>query len=219
MAIPNPTTITLNPPHHHTNDSKTNPNNKNTPPYITFLTGTWHVTHSSLPLWKDKRNVSITYTPIPSQNASTTAGSGSGDDPTTKLDDLVQYQSRDPSKTKIHTVHGIDTPSVSNPGAWDWRGKGWLMIASSHWEVLGFGEIEPEQAGAGNGTGSEEERNAWVVTYFAKTLFTPAGIDVYSRRKEGVSEDILEGIFRALRGLQVPEIGGLVDGVFEIPRD
>lgn len=90
------------------------------------------------------------------------------------------------------------------------------MIASSHWEILGFGETTPEN---GTETGDEEESNAWVVTYFAKTLFTPAGVDVYSRRKEGVSQDVLEGIFRALKGLQVPEIGGLVDGVFEIPRD
>jgi hypothetical protein len=99
------------------------------------------------------------------------------------------------------------------------------MIASSHWEVLGFGEIAPERPGTGTGTGTEamtageEERNAWVVTYFAKTLFTPAGIDVYSRRKEGVSQHVLEGIFEALRGLQTREIGVLVDGVFEIPRD
>ncbi|OOQ86359.1 hypothetical protein PEBR_21846 [Penicillium brasilianum] len=230
MATPNPPRITLNPPAHHT--TQTNP--KNPPPPIAFLTGTWHVTHSSLPLWKDKRNVSITYTAIPSTSTGTGTGTGttpgSGiDHDTTKLDDLVQYQSRNPLKSKIHTVHGIDTPSPSNPGAWDWRGKGWLMIASSHWEVLGFGEIASERAGTepenGSGGGTEamtageEEGNAWVVTYFAKTLFTPAGIDVYSRRKEGVSQHVLEGIFEALRGLQVREIGVLVDGVFEIPRD
>lgn len=107
-------------------------------------------------------------------------------------------------------MHGVDTPSRSNPGAWDWRGKGWLVIASSHWEILGFGTE----------TGTEgEEGNAWVATYFAKTLFTPAGIDVYSRQKKGVKREALEGILAALRGLGAEEIGGLVDGVFEIPRD
>ncbi|KAJ5911765.1 uncharacterized protein N7473_001068 [Penicillium subrubescens] len=186
MATLTPTPrITLSPPNHHASKS---PNPKNKAPSIDFLTGTWHVTHSSLPLWKDKRNVKITYTPIPTN---TTTNNAAGGD-LTKLDDLVQYQSRNPSNPKIHTVHGVDTPSQSNPGAWDWRGKGWLLIASSNWEVLGFG-YEPK---TGTVTEGEEELgNAWVVTYFAKTLFTPAGIDVYSRGKEGVRGIFWRGLW------------------------
>lgn len=226
MATLTPTPkITLSPPNHSTPKS---PNPKHTAPSIDFLTGIWHVTHSSLPLWKDKRNVKITYTPIPPTSTATTNSTGgatgiSSDADPTKLDDLVQYQSRDSSKPKIHTVHGVDTPSRSNPGAWDWRGKGWLVIASSHWEVLGFG-YEPSTGsataieGETEDEGGEGNANAWVVTYFAKTLFTPAGIDVYSRGKEGVSREVLEGIWEALRGLGVGEIGKLVDGVFEVPR-
>ncbi|KAF3394404.1 hypothetical protein F1880_005027 [Penicillium rolfsii] len=221
MATPNTTPkITLFPPNHSPSKS---PHPKRTAPSIDFLTGTWHVTHSSLPLWKDKRNVKITYTPIPpSTSASLTGGvtgTGSDADPT-KLDDLVQYQSRDSSKHKIHTVHGVDTPSQSNPGAWDWRGKGWLMIASSHWEVLGFGyESNPESELATGPGEVEGNANAWVVTYFAKTLFTPAGIDVYSLGKAGLSKEVLDGIWEALRGLGVEEIERLVEGVFEVPRD
>lgn len=91
------------------------------------------------------------------------------------------------------------------------------MIAPSHWEVLGFG-YEPATGGAVESE-TEGEGNAWVVTYFAKTLFTPAGIDVYSRSKEGVRAEVLEGIWDASRGLAVEEIGRLVDGCFEVPRD
>jgi hypothetical protein len=134
MANPNPNpkptpTITLSPLNHYA--SKPNHQPKTTAPSIDidFLAGTWYVTHSSLPLWKNKRNVTITYTPIPPTATTKIAGSSGND---TKLDDLVQYQSRDASKPKIHSVRGIDTPSRSNRGAWDWRGKGWLMIASSH---------------------------------------------------------------------------------------
>ena len=65
----------------------------------------------------------------------------------------------------------------------------------------------------------EGNANAWVVTYFAKTLFTPAGIDVYSRGKAGLSKEVLDGIWEALRGLGVEEIERLVEGVFEVPRD
>ncbi|KAJ5294769.1 hypothetical protein N7508_009590 [Penicillium antarcticum] len=120
-----------------------------------------------------------------------------------KIDDLVEYQAV--NSPKIKSVHGIDTPTPGDPGAWDWRGKGWLVIASSHWEVLGFGRVD--------------DGNEWVVTYFAKTLFTPAGIDVYSRRGEGLGDEVVDGILGALGGLGIGEIDRLVRGVFEVPRD
>lgn len=161
------------------------------PPSNDFITGCWHVTHSSLPLWKDKRNVNITYKLLPAKSG------------VQKIDDLVQYQGIDSSK--INTVHGVDTPTPGNPGAWDWRGKGWLIIASSHWECLGFGNTD--------------DGNQWMVTYFAKTLFTPAGIDVYSRRKEGLSQTIVSEILEALKGLDVKDITDLVNGVFSILHD
>jgi hypothetical protein len=182
------TSITIGPPKALTTPT----HQKCIPPTNSFLTGTWHVTHTSLPLWKNKRNVKITYKPLPpSPNG------------ITKVDDLVEYQKSNSSKIK--SVHGIDTPTPGDPGAWDWRGRGWLVIASSHWECLGFGRVD--------------DGNEWVVTYFAKTLFTPAGIDVYSRRREGLEGVVVDGILGALRGLGIEEIGGLVEGVFEVPRD
>ncbi|KAJ5157085.1 uncharacterized protein N7482_008185 [Penicillium canariense] len=184
MATP---TLSLGLPQIHA----TTKHNKSTPPTNDFLTGTWHVTHSSLPLWKNKRNVQITYTALPAQSG------------ITKLDDRVQYQAS--GSDKIKSVHGVDTPSRSNQGAWDWRGKGWLVIASSHWECLGFGR--------------EDDGNEWVVTYFAKTLFTPAGIDVYSRRRAGLGEGMVERILGVVRGFGVLEMQELADAIFEIPRD
>ncbi|KAJ5781166.1 hypothetical protein N7457_006326 [Penicillium paradoxum] len=161
------------------------------PPTNDFIIGTWHVTHSSLPLWKGKRNVNITYKLLPADAAGIQ-----------KIDDLVQYQAID--SEKIKSVHGVDTPAPDNPGAWDWRGRGWLMIASSHWECLGFGDVDDNQ---------------WVVTYFAKTLFTPAGIDVYSRNKEGLSQTTVDQILNALKELGIKDITDLVNGIFEIPQN
>ncbi|CAG8158792.1 unnamed protein product [Penicillium olsonii] len=155
-----------------------------------FITGCWHVTHSSLPLWKGKRNVNITYKLLPAESG------------IQKIDDLVQYQAID--SDKIKTVHGIDTPTPGTPGAWDWRGKGWLIIASSHWECLGFGQVD--------------DGNQWVVTYFAKTLFTPAGVDIYSRNKEGLPQATVDGILEALRGLGVKDITDLANAIFQIPQ-
>lgn len=73
-----------------------------------------------------------------------------------------------------------------------------MKIASSHWEVLGWGACEGE-----NGV----ER--WVVTWFAPSLFTPAGLDIYSSRKEGLSRDLFERIEGALEGLEAKEMADL----------
>lgn len=76
------------------------------------------------------------------------------------------------------------------------------MIASSHWECLGFGHTD--------------DGNQWVVTYFAKTLFTPAGIDIYSRKKGGLPEDIIGKISEGLKAFEVKEINDLVESMFPV---
>lgn len=173
-------------------------------PTIAWLTEEWHVTHSTLPMWKSKRNVRIQYTPLPPSDPSIPQEN------TDRIDDLVTSQPLD--STKISSIRGIDKAAVkdstqdSGRGEWDWRGRGWLMIASSHWEVLSWGEEE--------GTG-----NKWVATMFAKTLFTPAGIDVYSQRKEGVEGDTLEGIKKALSEIEDENVKKMAGEIFEVNRD
>lgn len=90
------------------------------------------------------------------------------------------------------SIKGIDTPDED--GGWNWRGKGWLKIASSHWEVLGWGERHGEK---------------WVVTWFAPSLFTPAGLDIYSSRKEGLSEGLYKDIMKGLESLEAKEMADL----------
>jgi hypothetical protein len=140
-------------------------------------------------MWKKNRNVQITYTRIPNTSPA-------------QIDDLVTYQPLNSSK--VRTVHGVDKP-FSVPGAgsaqeaqsgeevaslgYHWRGKGWLMIASSQWEILGYGEEENELG---------SERNQWMVTHFAKTLFTPEGIDIYSRQGP-LGEGTVNGIRTVLK--------------------
>ncbi|KAI5247197.1 hypothetical protein E4T47_02653 [Aureobasidium subglaciale] len=169
-------------------------------PSLSFLQGTWHVTHSTLPMWKSKRNVQITYTALPPSTADAKP------DQTDRLDDIVSYQGLD--SDKLHTVHGVDKASggVGVTDVWDWRGKGWLMIASSHWEVLGWADKGASQ-------------DSWVVTYFAKTLFTPAGIDFYSRRKEGLSEQTIQDIKAALSRVDNEDVRRLSSEVFEVKTD
>lgn len=169
-------------------------------PAIDWMVGTWHVTHATLPMWKSKRNVRITYTKL--------SGDGGAGHP--RVDDLVEYQA--PGKPKVKSVHGVSTsdpkPDLGEGWAFKWRGKGWLMIASSNWEILGYGEATAE-----NG-----ESNGWIVTYFTKTLFTPAGIDVYSRTPK-LSSATLDEIKSALGRFEDPALKKLASEVFEVPTD
>jgi hypothetical protein len=140
-------------------------------------------------MWKKNRNVTITYTPLPN-NADL-------------IDDLVQYQPLNSTTSIQKKIEGIDTPDANVPAAYSWRGRGWLKIASSRWEVLGWGD----------------EDGGWCVTYFQKTLFTPAGIDVYCRRKGGLSEDMLKRIKQELRAVDVTGVKKLSEELFEIQHE
>lgn len=102
---------------------------------------------------------------------------------------------------KLKSVAGVDTAVTAESAAsWNWRGSGLLFWVTSHWEVLGWGErILPD--------GSVER---WVVTWFAPTLFTKEGVDVYSDSREGLSKETYAAVLEALKGL---EAKGVVDMV------
>lgn len=122
-----------------------------------------------------------------------------------RLDDNVEYQTQNSDKMK--TVHGVDTPSGLDARAWDWRGKGWLKIASSHWEFVEWSD------GFADGQASGEE---WAVIWFQKTLFTPEGIDIFCRKKEGLEGKTVNAIKNRLaRGRHL----ALSEGLFEVKRD
>lgn len=166
-----------------------------TPPTNAWMAGTWFVTHSSLPMWKEKQNVRITYTELKDG----------------KLDDLVSSQKLgSPPDAKDSEIKGVDTPDKERPMAFKWRGKGLLMIASSQWEVLG----------SGTWTEASGDEKQWAVTYFAKTIYTPPGIDVYTRGKEGLSEEALQTVKSGLKevGASDKDFLSIVESLFEVKR-
>lgn len=59
------------------------------------------------------------------------------------------------------------------------------MIASSKWQLLGYGP-----PGAGESAQAEDSPE-WAVTFFEKTLFTPAGLDIYARTEQGLPDDLV----------------------------
>ncbi|KAF2433632.1 hypothetical protein EJ08DRAFT_647311 [Tothia fuscella] len=190
--------IQLRAPSKHTIPNAKPPTTTLAPPTSEWLSGQWQVTHSTLPMWKNKSDVRITYTPLLS-----TTSSSSGPP---NLDDLVQYKKSPGPDAKDSSVHGVSriahVEGLTEGWAYNWRGKGLLAIASSKWEVLGYGE----EVGSWN---------KWAVTYFSKTPFTPAGIDVYSRGK-GVDEPTSEGIKAAFAGMEDEGLRKLAGEIFEI---
>ncbi|KAG5980309.1 hypothetical protein E4U55_004174 [Claviceps digitariae] len=153
------------------------------PPTIEWLSRTWSVTHSTLSIWRSARNVRISYEPLPPSKG----------DGKPRINDLVEYEPTNKSGV-LKRIEGVDTQAVE--GGWNWRGKGWLSFVSSHWEVLGWGES----------TTAEGKTERWAVTWFAPTVFTKEGLDVYSDCAEGLSEELYGRIEEALRKLEAREV-------------
>lgn len=146
----------------------------------------------------------------------------------------MTYQALGDAKGKVKSVRGVDTPAVSATSggkgeedmgfAWNWRGRGWLMVASSHWEVLGYGDEDTPASvsvpvPATGEAQSSEARNKYVVTYFAKTLFTPAGLDIYSAEGTGLKEGTVEAIKKALGESADEGVRRLAGELFEVAVD
>lgn len=72
------------------------------------------------------------------------------------------------------------------------------MIAPSKWQVLGYGD-------------------GWALTFFSKTLFTPAGLDVYCRDGNGISEELYQEIVSKTKELG-GEVGKLAESLFKVKR-
>jgi len=75
-----------------------------------------------------------------------------------------------------------------------------LFIASSKWQVIGY-----------------NMQQGWAVTMFEKTLFTPAGLDIYSRSEQGLGEEMEDEIVRQVKALG-GEVGQLAEGFFVVKR-
>lgn len=118
-------------------------------------------TASTLPLWKNRKNVTITYQPK------------EGGNPASGFLDIVEFNNAksDPDKppSKVVGVDENETPAAlessdsrleENAAKFKWRGKGLLAISSSKWQILGYFLAEDPAR-------KDED---WVVTYFGKTL-------------------------------------------------
>ncbi|KAI1800164.1 hypothetical protein F4811DRAFT_49267 [Daldinia bambusicola] len=208
---PPPTNISLRAPSKYLSDPS-KPSTTTGDPFVSppleWLWRTWAVTHSTLSMWRSAQNVRITYKPYKPESQPVAN------------DNLVEYEKRN-GKGDVKRVEGIEKPDAGIPGAWTWRGKGLLAIASSHWEILGWGERPlrfPAERPLLAGSSVDGDDAAvggverWAVTWFAPTLFTQEGVDIYSDRKEGLSQETVDGIVKALKELKdAPKVVRLVE--------
>lgn len=123
------------------------------------------------------------------------------DSPAGSIDDLMQYQPAASNKQK--SVHGVDTPDPQVAGRYTWRGTGWMKVWSTQWEILAFGD----------------EEEGWMLTYFSKSMFSAAGIHIYTRAKNNISTSLLQSIKAEIEKVDDHEFRGLIDQVFEVKQD
>lgn len=71
------------------------------------------------------------------------------------------------------------------------------MIASSKWQLLGYNPpgSGDSREGGGESEGRKVEEEEWAVTFFEKTIFTPAGLDIYARTGKGLPSDLVRTSF------------------------
>ena len=179
------TAIKLNIPSKYSEKTK-GPDGSVPNPSLDWFMRTWCVTHSTLAMWRSARNVRITYTALPAKA-----------DGRPRIDDLVEYEPSNKEGVR-KSVEGIDTEASA--GGWDWRGKGWLFFVNTHWELLGWGESQR----------ADGQTERWAVTWFAPTVFTKEGIDVYCDQKEGLSDETFKRIDEQLRKIGAEELVTMV---------
>ncbi|KQQ05499.1 MULTISPECIES: hypothetical protein [unclassified Rathayibacter] len=82
-----------------------------------LATGTWFVRGSSLPLWRSRAGVAITYAPLPSG----------------EIGDVVSWRGRRGTRYVV----GIDVPDPADPLGFRWRGVEPLtLLARSRWSFV-----------------------------------------------------------------------------------
>lgn len=99
------------------------------------------------------------------------------------LEDIVAYHKNEKRKTIV----GFDKPLDDKNTYFVWRGKSFMSVLTSKWKILHF-----------------DRTQNWILLRFEKTLFTPAGYDIISRKKV-LSPAILAQIAVTLKNLNIKE--------------
>lgn len=78
------------------------------------------------------------------------------------------------------------------------------MISTSRWQMLGYNS-------------GDDGEVPWALTYSEKTLFAPAGMDIYSQTTEGLPDTLIDEILAKVRGLG-GDVAPMAEDFFQIER-
>ena len=118
------------------------------------LEGKWHIQQTTFPMWLNGNNLSPTLNYTIEQK--------NGYD---VLFDQVKYIDKNTKNLKI--IEGYDYTNPNDCYSFIWQGKGILsMVGTSQWKLVIF-----------------NEELQYGVIWFAKTLFTPEGVDIITTAK------------------------------------
>jgi hypothetical protein len=144
------------------------------------LQGTWHVVATTFPMWTEgrRRDPSFTYARLRREGARV------------RFDDTVAFV-KDGGRDSIE---GVDTQHAEVPTHFTWRGRGWLCLFTSDWDVVAL-----------------DPAGRWAALTFSSTIATPAGVDVIARDR-ALDPETLAAVVARLRGDPVAAslLGGLV---------
>lgn len=135
---------------------------------------------------------------------------------------------------ELKQVRGTDT--VGKDGSYVWRGKGFGLLKTGTWEVLGWGGGGKSKADVNSFAGAQPgdtTADQWIITYFGRTMFSAPGISICSRRKSGLSEKMLRRLIEGLQRIDreliqegrgsseagVGDFGRMISGLYEVTRD
>ena len=135
--------------------------------------GKWYINMTTFPMWLkgDKTSPTFNYT-IQTKN----------DKPTLHGD--VQYLNK---KGKLKSIQGFDEPKNEYNTAFQWRGKGFLWLFKSNWEIIAYDSTEN-----------------WAIMHFQKTIATPEGYDLFSKQKQ-LDERTLTSVNKKLEELNLTD--------------
>ena len=182
---------------------------------FTSLHGKWYIHRSTLPLWLagDKRSPTLNYTYAPDDGSPTKPTTLKDCVRYKSKPWCPAWLSSSPAASSEYsvenTINGTNTATNAANGELLWRGDGLLTLITSAWRVVLQEEIEVEATPDEEGgvmhqpedtvTGKDEQtrpqpqqkRKVQVaVISFGKTMFTPEGLDVISKGREGLSADV-----------------------------
>jgi lipocalin len=142
--------------------------------------GTWHVVATTFPMWTEgrRREPTFTYSGLRREGGRV------------RFDDTVGFV-RDGERDAIE---GVDTQHAGVPTHFTWRGRGWLCLFTSEWDVVAL-----------------DPAGRWAALTFSSTIATPAGVDVIARDAT-LDPATLASVVAMLRGdpVAAPLLGGLV---------